>query len=247
MRDDLTACASPGANTVLWRVAGALLMAAVPSVSQGQLPPDCPPAEQPALSNVLGQMIKAERGDDVMQCIIAIDDREKEASSGYSDDVRYQLAKQSSDAIASLGDGGVVFPAYHAHAARLWRSYLEKASPPFDKTRLPFGITKLMQHARFSSFPDFVPGIATAMSRGRAWVTPGQADQLFSTVKRCPKWRNTTDSRSISCAAPCPDTGRTLLSKLRAEFGSEGWGASDGARRLAMNAKAFEGGLTCKR
>lgn len=220
-----------------------LALALAPQIVLSKQDGECPPPEQPTLSNALSQMIKERHGDDAMQCIIEISENESVQENDYSDEVRYQLAKQASDALESLS-GEDIAP-YQLTAAKLWESYLTKVAEPLDRTRLPFGITKIMQHARSGLFQDYLPVIAKSMSKARDWITTAQVDQLFATLKRCPNWTVVTRANVMSCASPCGVIGRTFLTELYDGFGAAPWTGSDGVKRLAVNAKAVEGALTC--
>lgn len=217
--------------------------ALLPQMVVAQVKDDCPLPQQPMLSNTLSQMINARQGDTAMQCIIKIADRESDSSDEYPDEVRYQLAKQASDALESLEAEGI--NAYQVRAAKLWESYLSRISEPLDRTRLPFGITKIMQHARSGAFEDYLPVIAQAMNRARAWITPAQADQLFATLKRCPQWSSAKPALAMPCINPCGAIGKTFITTLSSEFGATPWAGSNGVKRLAVNARAVEGELTC--
>ncbi|MDB5870646.1 MAG: hypothetical protein JWQ07_88 [Ramlibacter sp.] len=237
-------CRRWSATLVLQSACG-LLIAIAPVASRGQLL-DCPPPEQPALSNALNRMVGAKHADDAMQCIKRIAEQESEVDGGsYPDEIKYHLAKQASVAIEDLRQGGGEFRPYNRLAAALWRAYLDKAPTPVDKTRLLTGITNLLNYARFAEFEEFVPTIVGAMSRGRAWLAPTHADQFFTTLNRCPKWLDTTKSESKLCHPPCPSMGRTVLSSLSSEFGSADWSGTEGIKRLFANSKALETRLIC--
>ncbi len=215
-------------------------------LSNAAIAQTCPPPQQPMLSNALESLILGGQADDAMQCVIDLDDN----ASELPDDVRYQLAKNASDAIEALGGDVNVLISYNERATKLWDTYLQNVSPPFDQGRISFALIKLMQHGRFSQFEQFFPSIAKAFNRGRARIAANQADQLFTTIKRCPAWnvvaRGTTgNDRGISCAKPCPDIAQSLLSALSDELGQRPWAGPAGIKRLAVNAKALEDSLKC--
>lgn len=196
------------------------------------------------MSQVLSKMAIQEP-DDAMQCVIRLAREEANVAGGYSDEIRYQLAKQASDAIETLSVNGAVINSYHERTAGLWREYLAKVSAPLDRTRISFGINKILQHSRFAAFDTFTPTIVGAMGKARSWLAPAAADQFFSTAKRCPRWTNTTASGTMACTPTCTNFGKAVVAELAKEFGSGSWSGSDGLQRLATNAKAFEKGLTC--
>lgn len=205
----------------------------------------CPPPEQPALSKALTEMITAERADDAMQCIISISTETRESGGDVPDDVRYQLAKQASDAIESLGGEGSVMDGYNSQATGLWQDYLENVKEPFDRGRLSFAITKIMQHGRFGAFQDIFPALISGIVKAKNWVSMAQSDQLFSIIKRCPLWSNTAYSGAITCNSPCPSHGNSLLAQLSGKLDQDGWIASPGLKRLSQNAKALKEALAC--
>jgi hypothetical protein len=207
----------------------------------------CPQAKQPELSRGLESLIKARRADDAMQCVISISSHIRDTGLDVNDEVKYQLAKQASDAIDSLGGDTVVFPEYNIEATRLWQEYLDGVLEPYDRSRLTFAVTKIMQHARLGAFHEIFPSLALGISKSRAWVTPLQSDQLFATLKRCPQWNNTTYTGLISCESPCPLLANSLLSDLASKLGPGDTGTTPGMRRLFANAKAMKESLICPR
>jgi hypothetical protein len=235
---------NPGEAKVATRLRSYFLSAALGAACFLVHAQQCPAADQPDLATVLGKMINGGRADDAMQCVITIAVDGRESGAFHPEEVRYQLAKLASDAIEALG--GEVFSAYHSEAAMLWDAYLENLSEPYERSRITFGITKLMQHGRSGPFHERFPVLAKAMAQAKAWITPSQSDQLFTIVKRCPNWHVPVKVSQITCATPCPAHGRHLLDALALNFGRDGWSASEGARRLATNAKALEGSLVCK-
>ena len=223
-------------------IVAALLFGAVVSTAAAQSQ-SCLTPDQPDWSKSLARMV-IDQPDDAMQCIIHIAEQESEVPGGYTDEIKYLLAKQASVAIDALGQG---FRPYSKRAAELWRGYLDKASTPVEKTRLLTGITNVLHHARFGEFEEYIPTIVGAMSKARAWLAPVHADQFFTTVNRCPVWLDTKRTGPIPCSSPCPDIGRSVLSSLKVEFGNPEWPGSSGIQRLAINSRALETRLACTR
>lgn len=221
-------------------LAGCLVGAA--GLVKAQASARCPPPEQPVLSITLEKMVRDGRADDALQCIIEIDDRQ--GDSDTADEVRYQLAKQASDAIESLG-GDLTFAAYHDRATKLWRGYLDNVSAPFDKKRMSFGATKLMQHGRLGEFEQVVPVVIRSFSQNRQGFSSSQADQLFSILKRCPRWNSVEKTNGFSCTSLCQETARGLVEEITQNFDTNSKTNTDGAKRLLVNAKALGGVLSC--
>lgn len=197
--------------------------------------PPCPPPEQPVLGQTLAKMNAARRGEDVMTCIRSISDEHD--LSTMTDDVRYQLALQMSNAMSSLYDESKPLASDAREAVKLWGTYLAHASPPLDATRLNFGISKLIQQGRYLDFAHHLPEVLDGVAKAGALVEAKQSDLLFSTLKRCPEWSRVRTT--LRCSAQCKEVVEGALGRLRAALGDPPWSGSTGMARLSANAQAL--------
>ena len=211
----------------------------------------CPIPEQPAMSRSLEKMIAVGQIDDAMQCVLHIDRQQQETGVALSDEVRFQLAKQFTDAIHILSGGaaGSARNSDNVKASSLWRAYLDGVSEPVDKSRILLGVDRLLQHGRFDAFEQYLPSIAKAIGRSRDLLPPQTANELFSVIKRCPRWRQVQQPTSGAfkmCTKPCPEIGQDFLKSLRDELGQPIWASSPGLIRLGTNAAALEKAVVCQ-
>lgn len=206
--------------------------------------PLCPPPLQPTLGQTLAQMNAAGRGGDVIVCIRSIV-AENELGE-MSDDLRYQLALQMSDAMHSRYGKRVPSVRNVRDAASLWEAYLKNASLPLDSSRLNFGIGKLTQLGRYEAFSERLPSIIVGIEKVGASIDKKQSDLIFSTLKRCPDWSQVSDR--MTCTSECNAVVDSALAGLEAIFGDLPWSLSPGISRLSANALALkEEKLECEK
>lgn len=212
---------------------------------------DCPPLEQPALSQGLAALIRVGRPDDALVCIWRGLESAEQQGVVHSDEVAYQLAKQASDAIETLGDGATVAAASHVRAATLWRRYLDNVSKPYDLTRITFGTRKIEQHARFGDFLEFATAIVAAIGKLERAVPTDFVNQFFTTLYRCREWnrplRSSASDKTYASAvcAPACRTEVTNLSQRLLDATQPAADASPGSRALASNAAKLKERLQC--
>ena len=195
----------------------------------------CPKPEQPVLSQTLSRWVKEGWHDDVLRCA-------REIAAGFnidelSDDVRYQLAHSASESVSELFEYSGPLGNDAAVAADAWESYLRRVQEPRDIRRIRFGITKLMQFARYHRFGERLSFIATAVGKAGTMVEVSHANLLFSTLKRCPAW--TELSKRLGCTPACIKHAESTLAQLRAELGELPWTGSAGLMQLSANASAI--------
>jgi hypothetical protein len=195
----------------------------------------CPPPEQPLLGQVLSQMNSARRGEDAVTCIRLIVSANE--LSELSDEVRYQLALQMSNAMDSLYEESRPLADDARDAANLWGEYLKNAGSPLDAKRLNFGVNKLIQVSRYLDFPQRLPVILEGVGKVGSLIEMRQSDFLFSTIKRCPNWSRV--NVAIQCTLQCMEISDLVLTSLKSKFGELPWSGSSGISRLSLNASAL--------
>ena len=194
----------------------------------------CPPMRQPELSQGLDRMIRARRAADAIDCV-----RQHESSAEeQSDELRYQLAQQLSNAMEQLAGLGDSRQVDRRLAARLWAGYLEQQQRPFDANRAAFATRKLTQLARYTGMEERLPAIATGIRAARARLDTELANLVFTSLRRCSAWTR-PDSR-WTCSVACRELTLDFIERLRQHFGEPPWPQSEGMRRLAQNAQSME-------
>lgn len=194
----------------------------------------CPAMRQPELGNGLDRMIRGARAADAIDCV-----RQYESSADeQSDEIRYQLAQQLSNAMEQLAGLGDSLQADRQLATRLWAGYLERQREPFDANRAAFATRKLTQLARYTGMSERLPTIATGIRSARPRLDAELANLVFTSLRRCSAWTR-PDSR-WTCTAECRELTLGFVERLRKELGDPPWPQSDGLRRLTQNAQSLE-------
>lgn len=195
----------------------------------------CPRPVQPELAQGLTALTKSKRSDDAMTCIRVI--YRSTTSTPLTDDVRYQLALQMSDAMDAIYDDSPPLAPDARDASDLWEAYLSEVTEPFDASRISFGLGKLIQQARYVDFEQRLPTILSSIGKVKSRLEAKQADLLFSTIKRCPNWSRLSDN--LACTAACLELADSVLNTLNKEFGSLPWAGSQGLARMSVNSQAL--------
>jgi hypothetical protein len=184
----------------------------------------------------LDALIKARRSEDAAECIrSAAADQDL---SALPDEVRYQLALQMSNAMVALYDQSRPLPKDARVTADLWQAYLEHVREPIDAARLAFGTQVLLQQGRYGKLEERLPVLLSAVQRAAPAMSGKQADLLFSTLKRCPRWD--TLSTRLACTAACKALAESATSTLERHFGSHPWTGSPGLAKLSQNTRGLK-------
>lgn len=204
---------------------------------------ECPSISQPRLWADLRALVNLGRADDVLDCIRQI--KENQTTVSYADEFNYNIAFLMTEAIEKLSRGGKLKRSDARDAADLWEAYLDSVSEPFNTDQLNFALARVVEYGRYENFPDRLPGIVKGIGKVKSGIRFDVANDLFSTIKRCPTWGR--KSPRLACETACVLTAAETIRLLESELGELPWSGARGLSRLSVNANVLARELSeCK-